>query len=212
MPDADEGGDEGVAARLRQHALAGIDEDDREIGGRGAGRHVAGVLLVTRCVGDDEGAAGGGEIAIGDVDGDALLALGLQAVEQQRIVEPAIGPADAGAVGLERRDDVVGNGARLVEQAAKQGRLAVIDRAAGDEAQQRAAGRCGIIGRGRQRRGGLGSEGAHQKYPSCFFSSMEPALSKSIRRPWRSEEREARISAMISGTVVAVLSTAPVSG
>ena len=41
----------------------------------GAGRHVAGVLLVARRVGDDEGALLGREIAVGDVDG-ALLALG----------------------------------------------------------------------------------------------------------------------------------------
>ena len=35
-----------VAARLRQHALARIDEDDGEVRGRGAGDHVARVLLV----------------------------------------------------------------------------------------------------------------------------------------------------------------------
>jgi hypothetical protein len=35
-----------VAARLRQHALARVDQDHRQIGGRGAGDHVARVLLV----------------------------------------------------------------------------------------------------------------------------------------------------------------------
>jgi hypothetical protein len=34
-------------------------------------------------VGHDESAPRRGKIAIGDVDGDALLALGLQAIEQQ---------------------------------------------------------------------------------------------------------------------------------
>jgi hypothetical protein len=42
---------------------------------------------VARGVGDDELALGGGEVAVGDIDGDALLALGLQAVDQQRQVD-----------------------------------------------------------------------------------------------------------------------------
>ena len=49
----------------------------------GAGGHVAGVLLVAGRVGDDELALVGGEVAVGDVDGDALLALGLEAVGEQ---------------------------------------------------------------------------------------------------------------------------------
>ena len=57
------------------------------VGGRGAGDHVARVLLVARRVGDDELALVGGEEAVGDVDGDALLALGRQAVDQQREVD-----------------------------------------------------------------------------------------------------------------------------
>ena len=68
-----------------QQALSRVDQDDGEVGGRGAGRHVAGVLLVARRVGDDERCAWlGGEIAVGDVDRDALLALGLEPVDQQR--------------------------------------------------------------------------------------------------------------------------------
>ena len=67
----------------------------REARGGGAGGHVARVNLlrwpgvsatmVKRRVGD-------GEEAVGDVDGDALLALGLQAVQQQREVD-ALSPA-----------------------------------------------------------------------------------------------------------------------
>src|SRR2546426_116209 len=49
--------------------------------------HVAGVLLVSGSVGDDELAPGRGEIAVGDVDGDALLALRLEPVGEQRQVE-----------------------------------------------------------------------------------------------------------------------------
>ena len=42
-------------------------------------------------VGDDELALVGREVAVRDVDGDALLALGLQAVGQQREVDLAAG-------------------------------------------------------------------------------------------------------------------------
>src|SRR5262245_30231488 len=82
-PQAQERDDEAVPAGLRQHALARVDQDHREVGGRRAGRHVARVLLVARAVGDDELALVGGEVAVGDVDRDALLALGLEAVEQE---------------------------------------------------------------------------------------------------------------------------------
>ena len=52
----------------------------------------------------------------------------------------------------------------------------------------------------------------HQKYPSCFFFSIEPLESWSITRPCRSEVRASSISWMIAVSVSAVLSTAPVSG
>ncbi len=73
-------GDVGVTARLGQDAFARIDQDDGHVGGRRAGSHVARVLLVPRRVGDDELAMGGGEVAVGDIDGDALLPLRAQAV------------------------------------------------------------------------------------------------------------------------------------
>ena len=74
--NAEQRGDAGVAAGLVEDAFAGVDENDGDIGGGGAGGHVARVLLVARGVGDDEFSFGGGEVAIGDVDGDALFALG----------------------------------------------------------------------------------------------------------------------------------------
>lgn len=81
--DAQQGGNVAVPAGLGLHAVTGIDQDDRQVAGGRTGGHVAGVLLVARGVGDDELALGGGEVAVGDIDGDALLALGLQAVHQQ---------------------------------------------------------------------------------------------------------------------------------
>ncbi|CAB3731085.1 hypothetical protein LMG24076_05454 [Trinickia soli] len=88
--------DRAVAFRLRQQDRAaffvlrhtrGVDQDDRRMRRRSARHHVARVLLVARRVGDDELAPRRGEVAIGHVDRDALLALGFQAVGQQRQID-----------------------------------------------------------------------------------------------------------------------------
>ncbi|MNT11001.1 hypothetical protein D3C72_1458590 [compost metagenome] len=73
---AQQGDNVAVPPRLGQHPLARVDQDHGGVGGRGAGGHVAGVLLVPRGVGDDELTARRREIAVGHVDRDALLALG----------------------------------------------------------------------------------------------------------------------------------------
>ncbi len=52
----------------------------------------------------------------------------------------------------------------------------------------------------------------HQKYPSCFFFSIDPEESKSITRPCRSEVVVRSISWITAVNVSASLSTAPVSG
>jgi len=87
-------------------------------------------------IGDDELALGAGEEAVGDVDGDALLALGGKAVDEEGEVDRFALRAVALAIAFERFELVVENLARVVEQAADEGRLAVVDAAAGDEAQQ----------------------------------------------------------------------------
>ena len=95
---ADEAEDEAVAAGLGEDALARVDQHQREIGVGGAGRHVAGVLLVARRVGDDELALVGREEPVGDVDGDALLALGGETVDEQREVDAFV--ADVAVLAL----------------------------------------------------------------------------------------------------------------
>ena len=127
-------GEERVPARLLDHALAGVDQDEREVGGRRARDHVARVLDVAGRVGDDELAPRRGEVAVGDVDRDALLALGAQAVGEQRevhvvVAAPAARLLDALELVLE---DLLG----VVEQAADQRALAVVDRAGRGEAQR----------------------------------------------------------------------------
>ncbi len=136
VPDAEQRGDEGMPARLLDHPLAGVDQDQREVGGRGAGDHVAGVALVAGRVGDDELAVGGLEVAVRDVDRDPLLALGPQPVGQQRQVEPALAVAalGRGAQGLELvGEDLLG----VVQQPSDQRALAVVDRARDDQAEHR---------------------------------------------------------------------------
>jgi hypothetical protein len=76
-----------MTARLDADAVPGVDEQDGGVGRRGAGRHVAGVLLVPRRVGENELPPRGREVPVGDVDRDALLPLGLEAVGEEREVD-----------------------------------------------------------------------------------------------------------------------------
>ena len=98
----------------------------------------------------------------------------------------------------------------FVEETADQSGLAVVDGAAGDEAQEI------LVLLGLQVGLNIATfkfdETGHQKYPSCFFFSMEAAWSLSMTRPWRSEEVATSISSMMSRSVVAFESMAPVSG
>ena len=103
-----QGGQEGVPAALLGQSLPRVHEDDRQVGGRGARHHVARVLNMAGRVGDDEFAAGGREVAVGDVDGDALLTLGPQPIGQQRqirvfLTTVAAGPLDGLKLILEDR-------------------------------------------------------------------------------------------------------------
>jgi len=121
--DPQQPGDRRVAAAVREQPL-GVDEHHGEVGRRGAGDHVARVLRMPRRVGDDEPPPRRLEVPVGDVDRDALLALGAQPV------------GEAGEVDLRVGDLVRHQRLGVVEQAADQRGLAVVDRAGGREAQQ----------------------------------------------------------------------------
>ncbi|MNC80593.1 hypothetical protein D3C75_1334470 [compost metagenome] len=71
-----------MSPRLGQHPFAPVDQNDGDIRCRGSGDHVARILLVARCIGHDELALVGREEAIGNIDGDALFALGGKSVDQ----------------------------------------------------------------------------------------------------------------------------------
>ena len=84
MRDADQAGEVGMAARLGKHALARVDQNNGKIGRGSARNHIARVLLVARCVGNDEFALGRRKVTISHINGNALLTLRLQAVGKQR--------------------------------------------------------------------------------------------------------------------------------
>ena len=129
--DAEQARQRGVAARLLDDAVAGVDQDHREVRRRRARDHVARVALVARGVGDDERAPRRREVAVGDVDRDALLALGAQAVGERREVGRAVR-----AVAVQRVERVVEEQLGVVEHPADQRRLAVVDRAGRGQAEE----------------------------------------------------------------------------
>ena len=127
-------GDVAVPPRLLDDALARVEQDHGDVRGRGAGDHVARVLHVPGRVGELEAAPRGDERAVGDVDRDPLLALGAQAVGEQREVDVAVAAPLRGLLDVL---ELVGEDLlRVVEQPADQRRLAVVDRARGHEPQQ----------------------------------------------------------------------------
>ena len=133
-PDAHKVEDRRVAPRLPLHAMARVDEHDRDVGMRGAARHVARVLLVAGTVDDDEAPRRRVEVAPGDVDRDALLALGDETVDQQ--AEIGVRAAAGGAAGaLQRLALIVIEIGGIPQQAADQSRLAVVDRPAREQMQ-----------------------------------------------------------------------------
>jgi hypothetical protein len=204
VADAEQRDDVGVPARLHLHAARRVHQDHREVRSRGAGRHVARVLLVARAVGDDVLAPVGVEVPVGDVDRDALLALGLQPVHQQGEVHLVAGRAPLAAVGGHGRQLVLEDLLRVVQQAPDQRALAVVHAAAGDEAQQ-------FLGLVAAQEIGE-AHGRHQKYPSRLRISIAAAWSKSIARLWRSDVRVTSISSITDVRSAACDRTAPESG
>ena len=135
VADTQQRGHRGVPPRLLDDAAPSVDQHDRHLGGRGAGDHVARVLLVARRVGEDEAPPRRREVAVGDVDGDALLALGAQAVGQQRQIQMPV--AVARVRDLREVLELVGEDRLgVVEQPPDQGRLPVVHRAGRRQSQR----------------------------------------------------------------------------
>jgi hypothetical protein len=122
---------------LVAHAFQRVDDQHRAVGLRGAGDHVAQEFGVAGRVDQHHVARHGAEPDLGGVDGDALVALGLQRIQEKRPFERHAAP---GADGFQHFELALGQAAGLVQQAADQGRLAVIDMADDDDADLRARG------------------------------------------------------------------------
>ncbi len=132
--DAEQPGNLRVAPRLHAHAVARVDQQDRHVGGRRAGRHVAGVLLVAGRVGEDELAARRREVPVGDVDRDPLLALGPQTVGEERKIDRPGGPVLRRL--LHRVQLILVDRPRVVEQPPDQRALPIVHAAGGADAEQ----------------------------------------------------------------------------
>ena len=109
-----------MAFGLLGQSLAGIDKQDAEIGLRRPRDHVARVLLVTWRIDHDELASRGCEIAVGDIDSDALFALCGQPVDQKRQVERCPLRSEPGAFCGQRFQLVGRHAVGFVKKAADQ--------------------------------------------------------------------------------------------
>ena len=133
VPDPEHGHDPGVARGLRQDALASVHQDDRQVRRGGPARQVARVLLVSRRVRSDEAPAGRLEGAVRDIDGDALIPLVLQAVQEQRGVGRVAPGSVAAGIGFETLHVIGEDLPAIAEDPPDEGALAVVHASAQDE-------------------------------------------------------------------------------
>ena len=135
-----------VSAGLGDNAAARVDQHQRDVRGRRAGEHVAGVALVARGIREDERSPRRREEPVSDVDRDALLALGTQTVGDRGKIQRSPSRDIVEVIGEQRPG--------VQKQAPDQSALAVVDRPRGRQPQQfTPAGQL---------------DGRHQKYPSRF--------------------------------------------
>ena len=165
-----------MAPRVLLHALVGVNHQQRRLGLRRAGDHVLEELLVARRVNDDVAPLLRVEPDLRGVNGDVLVALGLERVHQ-------VGPfeGDAAALGdlLELLQLALGQRAGVVKEPAHQGGLAVVHMAEDDDLK--------LFGAGRRQRGLGGS--AHGPI-TC--SRRAAASRRRLRFPGPAPGRRAR--------------------
>ena len=142
LPDAEQVQQIAVAAGLLLHALVGVNQKERGLGVGRAGDHVLEELLVAGSVNNNVLALLGLEPDLGGVDGDVLVALGLEGVHQ---VGPLEGHAAAFCHGLQLLQLALGQRAGIVKQPAHKGGLAVVN-VADDDNFELFSGSCGDRG------------------------------------------------------------------
>ena len=90
---------------------------------------------MARGVGHDKAAVVGGEVAVGHINGDALLPLCHQAVQKQRVVNGTAGAAHLG-IQFQRLFLIGVQQLCIVEDVTDQRRFAIVHAAAGDKFEQ----------------------------------------------------------------------------
>ena len=113
-----------MAAAVLAHALLGVDDQHGRLGARGARDHVLEELDVPGGVDDDVVALVALEEAARGVDGDPLVLLVGQRVQQEGVLERLAG---ALALAPDRLELALRQRAGVGQQAADHGALAVID-------------------------------------------------------------------------------------
>ncbi len=170
--------------------MAGVDHQQCRFRACRPGNHVLDEFAMAGRVDDDVVAQLAAKPDLRGIYGDALVALRLKGIHQKG---PLKGHAPALAHRLDGLQLAVRQRARVVEQAAHQRRLAVIDMADDDDAK-----RFGPRRRGR-------GMGGHYMYPAARKRSKASSVSRSMARPARSGAVVSSSSAMISSNVAALL-------
>ena len=132
LADAEQVQQVAVPAGIFLHAFVGVDQQQRRFGVGRAGDHVLQKLLVAGRVDDDVLALVRVEPDLGGIDGDVLVALGLERVHQ---VGPLEGHAAALGDLLELLQLALGQRAGVVEQPADKSGFAMVHVADNDDLQ-----------------------------------------------------------------------------
>ncbi len=134
LVEAQEAQQIGMPPRLLAEPLGGIDDQQGGVGAGRAAHHVGEELAVAGRIDDDDVSPGQTQPDLRGVDGDGLVPLGLERVEGE-------GPLDGDAAALAHRPQLLRlagwQRADLMQQAADQGRLAVVDMADHHQLQKR---------------------------------------------------------------------------
>jgi hypothetical protein len=100
-------------------------------------RHVGRILLVARCIGEDEGRFLRREITVRYIDRNALFPLGRQTADQKGKIGCLPLGAEALRVPVERRRPIFQHGIRIEQKPAQKRQFSFIDRSAGHQMQKR---------------------------------------------------------------------------
>jgi len=123
-----------VTNGLLQYAMTCINQNDAQVGSTCTRYHVAGILNMSRSIGDDKLAFRCGEIAVSHIDGDALFTFSTKTIREQSQVHFLI--TAALACSLNRLQLVFENRLAIIKQSSYQSTLSIVHAARSREAEQ----------------------------------------------------------------------------